>query len=107
LFCWCRHVWKATWVLGKKKLIDKQTCKTQGRSEYKTRCGKYKRLGDDIQADCIADDGFTYNFYFRNKPPDRTWTDQGFCPIHSRLLHMFQNLTESGTNVKWKIYLTP
>jgi len=57
-------------------------------------------LGDGIQADCIADDGFTYDFYFRNEPPDRTWTDQGFCPMHSRLLHMFQNLTEVGHECK-------
>jgi len=45
-------------------------CKMQGRSEYKTRCGKYKRLGGGIQADCIADDGFIYDFYFHNEPPD-------------------------------------
>jgi len=69
-FHWYRHVWKVAWVLGQKVSIDKQMCKMQGRSEYKTRCGKYKRLGGGIQADCIADDGFIYDFYFHNEPPD-------------------------------------
>eukprot|EP00957_Ditylum_brightwellii_P176697 13457920-Ditylum_brightwellii.AAC.1 len=63
----------------------------QAKSEYKVWCGKYKRIGDDIQADCIADDGYTYDFYFRNESVPKKWTDMGLCAIHARLLHMFLN----------------
>eukprot|EP00957_Ditylum_brightwellii_P046789 3550976-Ditylum_brightwellii.AAC.1 len=63
----------------------------QGRSEYKVRCGKYKRIGDGLQADCIADDGYTWDLCFRDKPVPKEWTDMGFCAIHACLLHMFLN----------------
>ena len=61
-FRWNRYIWKEAWCLNKNFLIDEQTCKIQGKCEYKTRCEKYKRVGDGIQTDCIADDGFTYDF---------------------------------------------
>jgi hypothetical protein len=66
----------------------------QGKSKYKTRCGKFKRLGDGIQTDAIADDGYTWDFYFRNEPSDPALLAQGYCPMHCRLLHMFSNLRE-------------
>eukprot|EP00957_Ditylum_brightwellii_P132021 10066112-Ditylum_brightwellii.AAC.1 len=59
----------------------------QGKCEYKTRCGKFKRLGDGLQTDCVADDGYTFDFYFRNEPVPKKWLDQGMCPMHARLLH--------------------
>ncbi len=46
---------------------DEQTCSMQGKSQYKTRCGKYKRIGDGIQTDEIADNGYTFDFYFQNE----------------------------------------
>jgi hypothetical protein len=95
LFRWLRYIWKEAWVLGKDFSIDEQSCKMQGKSEYKTRCGKFKRLGDGIQTDAIADDGYTWDFYFRNEPSSPELLAQGFCPMHCRLLHMFSNLRES------------
>ena len=80
--------------------MDEQTTKMQGKSEYKTRCGKFKRLGDGIQGDCITDDGYTWDFYFRNEPADKDLLAKGFCPMHCRLLHMFKNLRESGHGCK-------
>jgi hypothetical protein len=50
--------WKEAWVLGKGFSNDEQSCKMQGKSEYKTRCGKFKRLGDGIQTDAMADDDY-------------------------------------------------
>ena len=95
LFRWLRYIWKEAWVLGKDFSIDEQSCKMQGKSEYKTRCGKFKRLGDGIQTDAIADDGYTWDFYFHNEPSSPELLAQGFCPMHFRLLHMFSNLRES------------
>ena len=74
-FRWNRHIWKEKWTLNRKFSIDEQTCNMQGKSEYKTRCGKFKRIGDGIQTDYMADDGYTYDFYFRNEPVDKKWLD--------------------------------
>jgi hypothetical protein len=80
--------------------MDKQTTKMQGKSQYKTHCGKLKQLGDGIQGDCSANDGYTWDFYFRNKPVDKDLLAEGFCPMHCRLLHMFAHLRESGHGCK-------
>jgi hypothetical protein len=95
LFQWLRYIWKEAWELAKDFSIDKQSCKMQGKSEYKTRCGKFTRLGDGIQDNCIADNGYTWDFYFQNEPINQVLLAQGYCPMHCRLLHMFQNLHES------------
>jgi hypothetical protein len=58
-FRWLQHIWKEAWVLAKEFLLDEQTCKMQGKSQYKSRCGKIKRLGNGLQGDCIVDDGYT------------------------------------------------
>jgi hypothetical protein len=54
-------------------------------------------LGDGLQGDCIADNGYTWDFYFRNEPSDPELLAQGFCSMHCRLLHMFRNLRELNT----------
>ena len=95
-FCWLRYIWKKAWVLGRNFSVDKQTCSMQGQSMYKTRCGKFKRIGDGLQTDCIADDGYTWDFYFRNEPVDHAWIHQGLSPMHARLMHMFSQLEEQG-----------
>ena len=64
---------------GKDFSVDEQTCKMQGKSEYKTCCGKFKRLGDGIQTDCIADDGYKWDFYFHNEPLDKEMLTKGNC----------------------------
>ena len=68
----------------------------QGKSEYRTRCWKFKRIGDGIQTDCMEDDGYTYDFYFRNKSVYQKWLDMGMCAMHARLLCMFSNLKTQG-----------
>ncbi len=99
-FPWLWFIWRQAWNLGKNFSVDEQTCKMQGKSEYKTRCGKFKRIGDGIQADCIADDGYTLDFYFRNEPVDKNLLTQGFCPMHCHLIHMFKNLKDIGHECK-------
>ena len=72
----------------------------QGKSEYKTRCGKFKRIGDGIQTDCIADDAYTYAFYFCNEPPDEKYIRMGMCPFYLRLLYMWEHLPGGGHHCK-------
>ena len=68
----------------------------QRKSKYKNRYGEFKRIGDGIQTDCMVDDGYKYDFYFRNKPVDQKWLDMGMCAMHARLLHMFNNMKTQG-----------
>ncbi len=70
-FCWLRYQWVTAWELGKEISIDKQTCMFHGRSEYKVCSGWHKRLGDGLQEDALADDGYTWAFHFQNKPVDK------------------------------------
>ena len=49
---------------------DKQVAGIQGQSEYKTGTGLCKRIGDGLPVNALADDGYTYNFYFCNEPVD-------------------------------------
>ena len=51
-------------------------------------------MGDGLQGDCIVDDGYAWDFYFRNEPVDPALVAQGFFPMHCWLLHMFGNLRE-------------
>ena len=84
-----RYIWKEAWIMGEDFSMDEQNTKMQSKCEYKTCCGKFKRLGDGLQGDCIADGGYTWGFSFRNEPVDKDLLAEGFCPMHCRLLHMF------------------
>ena len=96
IFDWARWIWKKGWCPSKWFAADEQTCPMQGQSIYKSRCGKFKRVGDGLQADCLADDGYTFDFYFRNEPVDEKWVQMGLAPLHCRLMHMFSRLDDQG-----------
>ena len=72
--------------------MDEQVAGFQGQSQHKVRCGKYKRAGDGLIVDSIADDGYTYNFHLHNKPVNKKWIAKGFCPMHCCLLGMWEKL---------------
>jgi hypothetical protein len=95
-FCWLRYIWKEAWCLAKGFLIEEQSCKMQGKSKYKTCSGKFKQLGDGIQMNAIANDGYMWDFYFRNKPINQELLAMGLCLMHCRLITMFRNLVELG-----------
>ncbi len=99
-FWWLRYIWKECWVLGKNCSVDEQTCKMQGKSEFFSRCGKYKWLDDGLQCDCIVDYGFTYDIYFCNELVPMKWIQEGMCPMHCCLLHMFENFDDVGHHCK-------
>ncbi len=70
----------------------------QGKSEFKMQCGSFKQIGDGIQADCIADDGFKYYFFFCNEPVNKNLLISGFFPMHCHILDMFGNLMNNLFN---------
>ncbi len=88
-FNWLHHIWKEASILGPTVSANEQTCSMQGKLQYNTRCRKCKQNGDGIQTDAIADDGYTFDFYFRNEPVNTKWTRQSLLPMHAWLLHMF------------------
>ncbi len=100
-FNWLHHIWKCAWDLGPTLSTNKQ-----GKSQYKTQCGKFKRIVDGIQADAIADDGYTWDFYFCNEPVPSKWLKKGLSPIHLRWLQMFENSSTRITLWTWTICST-
>lgn len=80
----------------------------QDKSEFKCRCGKFERLGDGLQTDAIADDGYTYDFYFRNEPVPKKWLDAGFsarCMPGSSACS--RTCSMLGISARWTISLCP
>ena len=72
----------------------------QGKSAHKTHCGKYRHIGDGIQANCIAGDGSTYDFYFRNASIAKKWLDKGVSYMHACIFHMVSSLRDIGHSCK-------
>jgi hypothetical protein len=54
----------------------------------------YKKEGDGFQANCLADDGYTFTFYLRNQPAPKKYIDMGFSPLHSRVMALYDCLLE-------------
>lgn len=54
----------------------------------------YKAEGDGFQCDAICESGYTYTFYFRNQPAPEKYTKLGISPLHSRVLFLFDQLSE-------------
>ena len=47
-----------------------------------------------MRCDCIADDGYTYSFYFHNEPVDQKWILMGIIPTGACLMHMWSQLDD-------------
>jgi len=105
-FCWLQHIWKETWVLGEGFSINEQTTKCQGKCEYKTRCGKFKRIGDGLQADCIADNGYTWDFFSATSQLTRTSSQRAIAPCTAGCCTCFSTCVSLVTSARWTTCLT-
>ena len=54
----------------------------------------YKNEGDGFQADALCNDGYCYQFYFRNEPGNENYTRNGLSPLHSRVMLLFDTLKD-------------
>ena len=72
--------------------IDKQTIGFKGRHKD-ILCISYKREGDGFQCDAICDDGFTYQFYFRNEQPPPQYAH--LLPLFARVMALFDILQDN------------
>ncbi|MGL5935534.1 MAG: hypothetical protein ACRCZI_07915, partial [Cetobacterium sp.] len=90
---WINYLGPIAVDLGKSISIDEQTVGFQGRHADKQRIS-YKAEGDGFQCDVIAQEGFTYQVYFRNEPPPAQYTSKGFAPLHARCLWLLDSLKD-------------
>ena len=61
----------------------------------------YKKEGDGFQCDCLAEDGYTFTFYFHNQPVPKYWLDQGLLSLHARCMTLFDCLMEGNHQVRF------
>ena len=85
------------WRLGHDISGDEQTIGFQGKHYDKLHI-TYKAEGDGIQCDALWKSGFTWTFYFCNQPALKKYLQQGYAPLHSRILGMFDQLDEKHHN---------
>ena len=67
LLVWMNFIFPQVWNLGQEFSIDEMKIGFQGKHGDK-RMITYKRAGDGFQCDALYENGFTYQFYFRNHP---------------------------------------
>jgi hypothetical protein len=71
---WVQTISMAAWDVGSHLSGDEQTIGFKGNHADKQRIN-YKREGDGFLADAIAEDGYTYTFFFATCLPQKsTWT---------------------------------
>ena len=82
------------WLLGIAILIDEMTMRFKGKHADKQRI-TYKNEGDGFQCDALCQDGYLYQFFFRNEPAPVEYKRQGMSPLHSRVMSLFDSLEEN------------
>jgi Transposase IS4 len=95
---WIQQVSQSAWVLGRDLAGDEQTIGFQGNHRDKRRI-TYKAEGDGFQCDAICDKGYTFNFFFRNMPAPKKYLQQGWSPLHARMLSLFDCFQEKNHRV--------
>ena len=93
LLKWMNHIFKEAWWVGEYCAVDEMTIGFQGMHADKRRI-TYKAEGDGFQADALCDDGYCYQFYFRNHPAPKKYLEKGLSPLHSRVMTLFDTLTD-------------
>ncbi len=83
------------WDMGEIASCDEQDVGFTGRHQDKQRIN-YKDEGDGFLADSICQDGYTWNFYFRNVHPPKHYVDQGYSPTHACMLFLFDSLEKKN-----------
>ena len=93
-------IWRYGWMPKRDLSCDEETIGFQGRHADKLRI-TYKAEGDGFQCDAICDDGYTYTFFFRNQPAPKKYLDDGFSPLHARVLALYDCLNDDFHQVRF------
>ena len=81
------------WIHGIAFEIDETATGFQGMHADKRRI-TYKNKGDGFQCDALCQDGFCYQFYFRNEPALEEYVKSGLSPLHSRVMSLFDTVKD-------------
>ena len=81
------------WLLESCFEIDEMTIGFQGMHADKKRI-TYKATGGGFQVDELCEDGFCFQFYYRNDLANVEYTKKGLSPLHSRVMTFFDLVDE-------------
>ena len=81
------------WLLGACFAIDEIKIGFQGMHADNRRV-TYKAEGDGFQLDALCEDGFCFQFYFRNDPTNVEYVKTGLSPLHSRVMKLFDSVED-------------
>ena len=95
LLVWMNFIFPQIWNLGQEFSIYGMTIGFQGKHGGKIRI-TYKRAGDGFQCDTLCENGFTYQFYFRNHPAPLNYLKKKLPPLHSCVMALFESLTDEN-----------
>ena len=95
--CHVQEVSILAWHLVHDISGDEQTIGFQGKHTDKLHI-TYKAEGDGFQCDALCKSGFTWTFYFHNQLAPTKYLQQGYAPLHSCILGMFDQLDEKHHN---------
>ena len=95
--CHVQEVSMLAWCLGHDISGNEQTIGFQRKHSDKLHI-TYKAEGNGFQCDALCESGFTWTFYFCNQPAPKKYLQQGYAPLHSRILGMFDQLDEKHHN---------
>jgi len=88
-----RRLGPLSWSCGQHSSVDEQDIGFQGHHVDKQRIS-HKAEADGFLTDALCDNGFTCSAFFRNEPPPRSCTRDGFCALHARSLWLFDQLKD-------------
>ena len=78
--------------LGENISLDEMTISFKGKHQDKLRIN-YKRAGDGFQCDAICEDGYCFDFIFRNEHPSPKYAEavrkEDISKLHARCLDLF------------------
>ena len=78
-------------IMGKWIGVDEQTISFTGRHVNKLWIN-YRMEGDGFQYDTLCADGYTFSVYFLNVASPKQLLDKGLCPLHARVVSLFEQL---------------
>jgi len=90
---WMNFICRLAWLLEIDYSIDEMTIGFQGMHTDKLQI-IYKKEGNGFQADALCQDGYCYQFYFRNDPAPTKYAKEGASPLQARVLQLFNSTVE-------------
>ena len=93
LLKWMNKLFPILWLLGLAVSIDEMTMRFKGKHADKLRV-TYKNEGDGFQCDALCQDGYCYQFYFRNEPAPSQYLREDMSPLHARVMSLFNSLKD-------------